>query len=64
MLDEPLKALGDFDVVMKLGQGVASTIKVSVEPDDESAKLMADAAAAAKVPEQAAPPEHTWQGQG
>lgn len=46
-LDEPLKQLGDFDVSLKLGQGVATTIKVSVEPDAASAELLAKAAAAA-----------------
>jgi len=29
-LDEPIKALGDFDVPVKLGRGVNATIKVSV----------------------------------
>ena len=46
-LSEPLKALGDYDVQIKLGQGVAVTLKVSVEPDAASAELIAKAAAAA-----------------
>lgn len=46
-LSEPLKALGDYDVDVKLGQGVAVTLKVSVEPDAASAELIAKAAAAA-----------------
>jgi large subunit ribosomal protein L9 len=46
-LTEPLKHLGDFDVEIKLGQGMAAAIKVSVEPDAASAELMAKAAAAA-----------------
>jgi len=29
-LDEPLKALGDFDVAVKLGRGVNASIKVTV----------------------------------
>jgi len=46
-LHEPLKALGDYDVPIKLGQGVAVTVKVSVEPDAASSELIAKAAAAA-----------------
>ncbi len=46
VLSEPLKALGDFDVQIKLGQGVNVEIKVSVEPDAASSELMAKAAAA------------------
>ena len=33
-LDEPLKALGDFDVAVKLGRGVNASIKVSVVKKD------------------------------
>jgi large subunit ribosomal protein L9 len=29
-LDEPLKALGDFDVAVKLGRGVNASIKVTI----------------------------------
>jgi len=29
-LDEPLKALGDFDVAVKLGRGVSASIKVTI----------------------------------
>jgi large subunit ribosomal protein L9 len=46
-LGEPLKALGDFDVNIKLGQGVVAPIKVSIEPDEASAELIAQAVAAA-----------------
>jgi len=46
-LSEPLKALGDFDVSIKLGQGVTVELKVSVEPDEASAELIAKAAAEA-----------------
>ncbi len=46
-LAEPLKALGDYDVDIKLGQGVMVTLKVSVEPDETSRELIAKAAAAA-----------------
>ena len=53
LLSEPLKQLGDFDVEIKLGQGVRAAIKVSVEPDASSAELMAKAAAEKAVP----PPE-------
>jgi large subunit ribosomal protein L9 len=47
-LDEPLKGLGDFDVTVKLGQGVVATVKVSVEPDAASTELIAQAAAASQ----------------
>ncbi len=50
-LPEALKSLGDFDVTIKLGQGVTATIKVSVEPDADSAALIAQAAAAAEAAE-------------
>lgn len=46
-LSEPLKALGDYDVDINLGQGVKVTVKVSVEPDAASAALIAEAAAKA-----------------
>jgi large subunit ribosomal protein L9 len=46
-LAEPLKALGDYDVGVKLGQGVLATVKVSVEPDAASMELIAKAAAEA-----------------
>lgn len=45
LLDEPLKQLGDFDVEIKLGQGMRATVKVSVEPDAASAELIAKHAA-------------------
>ncbi|MCP4871885.1 MAG: 50S ribosomal protein L9 [Proteobacteria bacterium] len=47
VLHEPIKTLGDFDVSIKLGQGVNAGIKVSVEPDETSAELIARAAAQA-----------------
>ncbi len=60
LLREPLKQLGDFDVEIKLGQGVKAAIKVSVEPDEASAELLAKAAAekaaAAAVAEDAEEP--------
>jgi len=34
-LDEPLKALGDFEVAVKLGRGVNATIKVAVVKKEE-----------------------------
>ena len=34
-LDEPLKALGDFEVTVKLGRGVNATIKVAVVKKEE-----------------------------
>jgi large subunit ribosomal protein L9 len=34
-LDEPIKALGDFEVAVKLGRGVNATIKVSVVKKEE-----------------------------
>ena len=34
-LDEPIKALGDFEVPVKLGRGVNATIKVSVVKKEE-----------------------------
>lgn len=48
-LSDSLKQLGDFDVSVKLGQGVSATVKVSVEPDEASAELIAQAAAAAQA---------------
>lgn len=51
-LSDPLKQLGDFDVTVKLGQGVLATVKVSVEPDEASAEMIAQAAAS-----QGAPPD-------
>jgi large subunit ribosomal protein L9 len=46
-LGDPLKQLGDFDVAVKAGQGIKVTVKVSVEPDEASAALIAKAAEAA-----------------
>ncbi len=43
VLGGALKELGDFDVEVKLGQGVKATVKVSVEPDEASAEAMAKA---------------------
>lgn len=54
-LHEPLKQLGDFDVEIRLGQGVVATIKVSVEPDEASAELIAQAAAVAAAAPEAEP---------
>ena len=34
-LDEPIKALGDFEVAVKLGRGVNATIKVAVVKKEE-----------------------------
>ena len=45
VLPEPLKSLGDFDVSVRVGQGMTGTIKVSVEPDAASAEAIAKAAA-------------------
>ena len=50
VLHEPIKTLGDFDVTIKLGQGVHAGIKVSVEPDEAGAELIAQAAAQAGEP--------------
>jgi large subunit ribosomal protein L9 len=45
-LGEPIKALGDFEVDVKLGQGVKATVKVTVEADEASKALIAAAATA------------------
>lgn len=44
-LQEPLKALGDFDVDIKVGQGIVAGVKVCVEPDEASAASIAEFAA-------------------
>ncbi|HCP44493.1 MAG TPA: 50S ribosomal protein L9 [Deltaproteobacteria bacterium] len=49
VLPEPLKALGDFEIPVKLGQGVMGTIEVTIEPDEASAKLMAEAKASGRL---------------
>jgi len=46
-LNDPLKALGDYDVEVKLGQGVVAKLVVSVEPDAASMELISRAAAEA-----------------
>ena len=53
MLGGALKELGDYDVEVKLGQGIRATVKVSVEPDAASAEAMAKASvqAAKRAPE-------------
>jgi len=51
VLNEPLKALGEFEVKVKLGQGVLGTVEVTIEPDEASAKLMAEAKAAGRLDE-------------
>jgi len=53
LLGGALKELGDFDVEVKLGQGVKVALKVSVEPDSASAEAMAKASleAAQRAPE-------------
>jgi large subunit ribosomal protein L9 len=53
LLGGALKELGDFDIEIKLGQGVRATVKVSVEPDAASAEAMANASleAAQRAPE-------------
>ena len=47
-LQEPLKSLGDFDVEIKVGQGISATVKVSVEPDEIGAAAIAEFAAKQK----------------
>lgn len=49
VLPEPLKALGEFEIPVKLGQGVMGTIEVTIEPDEASAKLMAEAKASGRM---------------
>ena len=48
-LNTPIKTMGDFDVIIKLGQGVTGTVQVCVEPDEASAALVAKAKAAAAL---------------
>ncbi len=56
LLGGALKELGDFDIEIKLGQGVKATVKVSVEPDAASAEAMAKASLeAAQRPAEPAP---------
>ena len=45
VLQEPFKALGDFDLPIRVGQGVDCSVKVSVEPDEASAAAIAAFAA-------------------
>ena len=45
-LEDNLKALGDFEVVIKFGQGLSTKLTVSVEPDAASAELIAKAKSA------------------
>jgi len=45
VMHDAIKTLGDFDVSIRLGQGVIAGIKVSVEPDEASAELIARVAA-------------------
>jgi large subunit ribosomal protein L9 len=52
VLKEPIKALGDYDVVLQLGAGVEATIKVVVKADVEEA-------VAAPEPETTAEAEET-----
>ena len=44
-LQEPYKSLGDYDLELRVGQGVVASIKVSVEPDEASAAAIAAHAA-------------------
>jgi large subunit ribosomal protein L9 len=55
ILQEPYKALGDFDLDIRVGQGIISTVKVSVEPDEASAAAITAFAAAAAEAAAAAP---------
>ena len=43
-LQEPYKSLGDYDLELRVGQGVVASIKVSVEPDERAAAIIAHAA--------------------
>ena len=47
ILQEPYKALGDYDLTIRVGQGITCTVKVSVEPDEASAAAITSFAAAA-----------------
>jgi len=47
LLQEPFKALGDFDLEIRVGQGVTTMVKVSVEPDEASAAAITAFSAAA-----------------
>ena len=55
LLSGALRELGDYDVEIKLGQGVRATVKVSVEPDASSAEAMAKASLLAAQRAPAAP---------
>jgi len=56
MLHEPFRALGDYDLEIRVGQGVSTNVKVSVEPDESSASAIsahaAELAAAAAAAEE------------
>jgi large subunit ribosomal protein L9 len=54
VLNDPIKTLGDRDVVVKLGQGHSSVLQVTVEPDEASAEGISIAAAEAAVEKAAA----------
>ena len=56
-LATPLKVLGEYNVPIKLHREVTASVKVLVEPDEESkAKIQAAAEAKAKAAAQAPPP--------
>ncbi len=46
-LSNPIKRLGEYEVIVKLGQGHTATLQVSVEPDEASATAIASAKAEA-----------------
>jgi large subunit ribosomal protein L9 len=52
-LKEPIKALGDYDVVLQLGAGVEATIKVTVKAEAEEAEKAPKAEAAAETDDSA-----------
>ncbi len=55
-LSTPIKVLGEYTVPIKLHRDVTATIKVLVEPDEESkAKILAAAEARAKAAREAPP---------
>ena len=46
-LTDAVKALGDFDIPIRAGQGIKVSVKLSVEPDEASTELLAKATASA-----------------
>jgi len=53
-LRDPIKALGEHEVIVKLGQGHTATLQVSIEPDEASAQAIADYAREAAAEKAAA----------